>query len=110
MLQGWPQLSGRFYGVVGKRDRGQIVMEIMALATVQRVARSTYPRPTFLPVPGSADVVTLRIHQKNIRASIHLLRSALHLPAETGQRLEISFVFNLNQEVDIFGILFVGCD
>jgi hypothetical protein len=61
-------------------------------------------------VTGAADVVALRISQKDIRASIHLLRPAFKLPAQTGQRCEVSLVFDLNQKVDVFGVRFVGGD
>lgn len=40
-------------------------------------------------------------------ASIQLLSSALDLPAQTGQRLEVEIVINHHQEVDVFRILFV---
>jgi len=83
-------------------------MKKRPLATIQCVTRTTFPGPTFPPLTGSAEVAALRISQKNIRTSIHLLGSAFKLPTQTGERCEVSVVFNLNQEVDIFGVLFVG--
>jgi hypothetical protein len=108
--QGWPQLQSRLHRLVRKRDRSQVVMKKRPLAAIQRVTCQALSRPAFSPATGAADVVALRISQKNIRPAIHLLGSTFQLPAQTGQRFEVSLLFDLNQEVDIFGILFVGCD
>src|SRR6266542_780550 len=85
-------------------------MQIVPFPTVQRVTRAAYPRSTSLPRTRATDVPTLNIREKNIRASIQLLSSALDLPAQTGQRLEVKIVINHHQEVDVFRILFVGCN
>jgi len=83
-------------------------MEKLSLATIQRVTLPTFPWRAFLPMAGATDVVALGVSQKNIHAAIHLLDSALQLPAQAGQWFEVRFLFDLNQKVDIFGISFVG--
>ena len=93
---------------MGKRDRLQIIMQIVPFSTIQRVTRPACPRSTSLPRTCATDVPALNIREENVRASIHLLSSTLDLPAQTGQRLEVNIVINHYQEVDVFWVLFVG--
>ena len=83
-------------------------MQIVPLTAMECITPHTNAGSTDFPLADAAKILILWISQEDFTSSVHLLRMALQLTAQTGKRCQVRVAGHCYQQVNILWVCFVG--
>jgi len=83
-------------------------MQVVPPTAMESITPHAHAGCADFPLANAAKILILGIGQEDFTASVHLLRMALQLTAQTGKRCQVRVAGHCYQQVNILWVCFVG--